>query len=180
MFDAVFHEPDSTYYIVDVLAWNGVHLCASDVDCRMPWAQGHFQATPACGEPFPGHRFRMRMCDLHLCNEAGTYSIISLLTLAIGEELHQAFVQAWRQYTMVRLHMQRMGCSFCIAGRHTQWEKLQVVPWRCGGRIHPAVVGLSTPRRTAWSNQNSMWWGLDRNIAWGNDAHMCMQSHGAN
>lgn len=71
IFDAVFHEPDSTYYIVDVLAWNGVHLCTSDVDCRMPWARSQFEAMPAAGEPFPGHRFRIRMCDIHVCNEAG-------------------------------------------------------------------------------------------------------------
>eukprot|EP00892_Ulva_mutabilis_P003393 jgi/Ulvmu1/1425/UM011_0154.1 len=75
IFDAVFHEPDSTYYVVDVLAWNGVHLCASDVDCRMPWARSHFDSMEAASEPFPGHRFRIRMCDMHVCNESGLAAV---------------------------------------------------------------------------------------------------------
>ena len=47
MFDAVFHEPDSTYYLVDVLAWNGVHLCSTSLDCRSNWASTQFQHSAA-------------------------------------------------------------------------------------------------------------------------------------
>jgi snurportin-1 len=47
MFDTVFHEADETYYIVDVLAWNGVHLCDSSLDCRSAWARCQFSHSDA-------------------------------------------------------------------------------------------------------------------------------------
>lgn len=39
--DAVFHAPDNTYYVMDVLAWNGVQLCGVGTDCRINWMRSH-------------------------------------------------------------------------------------------------------------------------------------------
>ena len=47
MFDTVFHEADQTYYILDFLAWNGVHLCSSSLDCRQKWASCQFMHSVA-------------------------------------------------------------------------------------------------------------------------------------
>lgn len=47
MFDAIFHEPDQTYYLVDYMAWNGVHLCSSSLDCRAHWARCQFEHSSA-------------------------------------------------------------------------------------------------------------------------------------
>jgi hypothetical protein len=45
--DTVYHEPDDTYYITDVLAWNGVHLCNSSLECRHAWTRCQFLHSPA-------------------------------------------------------------------------------------------------------------------------------------
>lgn len=39
--DAVFHAPDATYYVLDVLAWNGIHLTGASTDCRINWMRSH-------------------------------------------------------------------------------------------------------------------------------------------
>jgi hypothetical protein len=47
IFDTVFHEADETFYILDFLTWNGVHLCKSSLDCRSRWAQSQFTYSDA-------------------------------------------------------------------------------------------------------------------------------------
>lgn len=72
IFDAVFSAAQDAYYIMDVLAWNGVHLCGADIDFRMKWTKSHFQRSPASGPPAPAHRYQLHMCDLHVCDGPGT------------------------------------------------------------------------------------------------------------
>ena len=71
MFDTVFNEAEEAYYIVDVLAWNGVHLCGADIDFRMKWTRNNFQGCPAAAPPSPTHRYQLHMCDLHVCDAQG-------------------------------------------------------------------------------------------------------------
>jgi hypothetical protein len=59
MFDTVFHEADETFYIMDCLAWNGVHLCSSSVGCRSAWARVQFAHSAAAAVRVPA-------ADVHL------------------------------------------------------------------------------------------------------------------
>jgi hypothetical protein len=74
LFDAVFSEAEEAYYITDVLAWNGVHLCGADIDSRMTWTRSHFQRCPAAAPPSPAHKYQLHMCDLHVCDAQGSSS----------------------------------------------------------------------------------------------------------
>lgn len=146
IFDSVFHEADHTYYIVDVLAWNGVHLCASDVDFRMPWARGHFEASPAAREPFPGHRFRMRMCEMHLCNEAGMCDNAGTCSMAANA---------------MRFHV-------CCAGMASAYSG--VTPYAKDGLLFlhgrsPYTVGeaTSSPLALRWKDASCSRWPIDTN-----------------
>jgi snurportin-1 len=77
MFDAVFHEAEQAYYILDVLAWNGIHLCGSDLDARMNWTRSHFQRSPASAPPFAGHKYQLHMCCVHVCTQAGVLRLMA-------------------------------------------------------------------------------------------------------
>lgn len=71
MLDAVYHEPDATFYVIDALAWNGVHLAGTSMDCRTMWVQANLEHSPAAGQPGPGHTHRIRPCPVHVCTEEG-------------------------------------------------------------------------------------------------------------
>ncbi len=49
--DCIFHEPDSTYYIVDMMCWKGYNLYDCSAEFRLFWVQSKLaECTPGQGQ----------------------------------------------------------------------------------------------------------------------------------
>lgn len=74
--DAVFHAADNTYYVLDVLAWAGVHVCNSGFDSRAAWAMCQLRHCepdedgPVAATARPP-KYRLVACAVHCCDAAG-------------------------------------------------------------------------------------------------------------
>eukprot|EP00850_Spirogloea_muscicola_P012292 SM000079S22410 [mRNA] locus=s79:78003:79786:- [translate_table: standard] len=56
--DAVFHEADQTYYVLDMMSWRGYSLYDCAAEFRFFWVQSKLAEAGACGPPSHFHRYR--------------------------------------------------------------------------------------------------------------------------
>ncbi|PNT69962.1 hypothetical protein BRADI_2g03710v3 [Brachypodium distachyon] len=56
--DCIFHEPDETYYIVDMICWRGYSLYDCTAEFRFFWINSKLTETSAGDPPSTYHRYR--------------------------------------------------------------------------------------------------------------------------
>ncbi|GJP34811.1 hypothetical protein CLOM_g19230 [Closterium sp. NIES-68] len=69
--DCIFHEPNGTYYVLDVMAWRGYSLYDCTTEFRFFWLQTHLPQSGACDPPSHFHRFRFAPVPFFECNAKG-------------------------------------------------------------------------------------------------------------
>eukprot|EP00242_Pyramimonas_sp_CCMP2087_P014178 CAMPEP_0198218704 /NCGR_PEP_ID=MMETSP1445-20131203/70703_1 /TAXON_ID=36898 /ORGANISM="Pyramimonas sp., Strain CCMP2087" /LENGTH=394 /DNA_ID=CAMNT_0043895857 /DNA_START=64 /DNA_END=1244 /DNA_ORIENTATION=+ len=69
--DAVFHEPDQTYYVIDLMCWKGQAVYDCAYEFRMFWVQSKLSETRVLEEPGPLHRYRFAILPACECSPAG-------------------------------------------------------------------------------------------------------------
>lgn len=69
--DCIFHEPDQTYYVVDMVGWAGMSLYECTAEFRFFWINSKLVETGACNDPTQYHRYRFRMVSIYNCDHEG-------------------------------------------------------------------------------------------------------------
>ncbi|CAI5483887.1 unnamed protein product [Closterium sp. Yama58-4] len=69
--DCIFHEPNSTYYVLDVMAWRGYSLYDCTAEFRLFWLHTHLPQCGACDPPSHFHRFRFAPTPFFECHRQG-------------------------------------------------------------------------------------------------------------
>ncbi|CAI5497731.1 unnamed protein product [Closterium sp. Naga37s-1] len=69
--DCIFHEPNNTYYVLDVMAWRGYSLYDCTAEFRLFWLQTHLPQCGACDPPSHFHRFRFAPVPFFECHGQG-------------------------------------------------------------------------------------------------------------
>ncbi|CAI5492829.1 unnamed protein product [Closterium sp. Naga37s-1] len=69
--DCIFHEPNNTYYVLDVMAWRGYSLYDCTAEFRLFWLQTHLPQCGACDPPSHFHRFRFAPVPFFECHCQG-------------------------------------------------------------------------------------------------------------
>ncbi|KAJ7530257.1 hypothetical protein O6H91_15G086700 [Diphasiastrum complanatum] len=69
--DCIFHEPDSTYYILDVMCWRGYSLYDCSTEFRFFWRDSKLSEEKVFVPPSTYHRYRFCLVSVNECNEAG-------------------------------------------------------------------------------------------------------------
>ncbi|KAM3346922.1 hypothetical protein ACQJBY_021108 [Aegilops geniculata] len=63
--DCIFHEPDETYYIVDMICWRGYSLYDCTAEFRFFWVNSKLTETSAGDPPSTYHRYRFSVVPIY-------------------------------------------------------------------------------------------------------------------
>ncbi|EMS59538.1 hypothetical protein TRIUR3_16757 [Triticum urartu] len=63
--DCIFHEPDETYYIVDMICWRGYSLYDCTAEFRFFWVNSKLTETSAGDPPSAYHRYRFSVVPMY-------------------------------------------------------------------------------------------------------------------
>ena len=55
--DCIFHEPDATYYVMDLLCWKGYSLYSCTAEFRLYWVSTKLSEADVGARPGDQHRF---------------------------------------------------------------------------------------------------------------------------
>lgn len=69
--DCIFHEPDQTYYVIDMICWRGYPLYDCSAEFRFFWLNSKLLETGACDPPSVYHRYRFSVVPVYECNQVG-------------------------------------------------------------------------------------------------------------
>ncbi|KAL8053297.1 hypothetical protein ABFX02_05G061400 [Erythranthe guttata] len=69
--DCIFHEPDQTYYVIDMVCWAGMSLYECTAEFRFFWLNSKLAETGACNDPSPYHRYSFKTVVVYNCDQAG-------------------------------------------------------------------------------------------------------------
>ncbi|XP_043726349.1 snurportin-1 [Telopea speciosissima] len=69
--DCIFHEPDQTYYVIDMLCWRGYSLYDCSAEFRFFWLKSKLAETGACDPPSQYHRYRFSSVPIYDCDHIG-------------------------------------------------------------------------------------------------------------
>ncbi|KAK8959974.1 hypothetical protein KSP40_PGU011098 [Platanthera guangdongensis] len=69
--DCIFHEPDQTYYVIDLICWRGYSLYDCSAEFRFFWLNSKLLETGACDLPSVYHRYRFSVVPVYECNQIG-------------------------------------------------------------------------------------------------------------
>ncbi|KAJ4798299.1 Snurportin-1 [Rhynchospora pubera] len=69
--DCIFHEPDETYYVIDMVCWRGYSLYDCTAEFRFFWLNSKLSETGASDPPSQYHRYRFNVVQIYECNLAG-------------------------------------------------------------------------------------------------------------
>ncbi|KAK4776830.1 hypothetical protein SAY86_005518 [Trapa natans] len=69
--DCIFHEPDQTYYVIDILCWRGYSLYDCSAEFRFFWLNSKLAESGACGPPSQYHRYRFSLIPVYNCDHNG-------------------------------------------------------------------------------------------------------------
>lgn len=69
--DCIFHEPDSTYYIIDMMCWRGYSLYDCNYEFRNFWIKSKLEETGVFDPPSMYHRYRFSIVPALECDKAG-------------------------------------------------------------------------------------------------------------
>ncbi|XVF08705.1 hypothetical protein REPUB_Repub07fG0026500 [Reevesia pubescens] len=72
--DCIFHELDQTYYVIDMVCWNGYSLYDCTAEFRFFWLNSKLEESGACNPPSYYHKFRFSAVPVYTCDQSGLYS----------------------------------------------------------------------------------------------------------
>ncbi|PKA61271.1 hypothetical protein AXF42_Ash006168 [Apostasia shenzhenica] len=72
--DCIFHEPDQTYYVIDMVCWRGYSLYDCTAEFRFFWLNSKLLESGACNSPSAYHRYRFSVVPIYDCNQIGLRS----------------------------------------------------------------------------------------------------------
>ncbi|XXG78504.1 hypothetical protein AAC387_Pa08g2439 [Persea americana] len=72
--DCIFHEPDQTYYVIDMVCWRGYSLYDCTAEFRFFWLNSKLTETGACNPPSVYHRYRFSIVPIYDCDQNGLHA----------------------------------------------------------------------------------------------------------
>ncbi|CAN6464783.1 unnamed protein product [Victoria cruziana] len=69
--DCVFHEPDQTYYVIDMICWRGYSLYDCTAEFRFFWLNSKLAETGACHPPSFYHKYRFSAIPVYDSDQSG-------------------------------------------------------------------------------------------------------------
>ncbi|XP_010250733.1 PREDICTED: snurportin-1 [Nelumbo nucifera] len=72
--DCIFHEPDQTYYVIDMVCWRGYSLYDCSAEFRFFWLNSKLAETGACDPPSLYHKYRFSLVPIYECNQIGLHT----------------------------------------------------------------------------------------------------------
>ncbi|KAJ3683284.1 hypothetical protein LUZ60_013511 [Juncus effusus] len=75
--DCIFHEPDETYYVIDMVCWRGYSLYECTSEFRFFWLNSKLSETGANDPPAQHHRYRFSVVPIYECNLTGLQTAYS-------------------------------------------------------------------------------------------------------
>ncbi|KAL2634022.1 hypothetical protein R1flu_005501 [Riccia fluitans] len=75
--DCIFHEPDKTYYVLDVMCWRGYSLYDCTTEFRLFWMNSKLAETEACQPPSQYNRYRFSVLPVYECDLGGLQAAYS-------------------------------------------------------------------------------------------------------
>lgn len=75
--DCIFHEPDQTYYVIDMVCWRGYSLYDCTAEFRFFWLNSKLAETGACNPPSTYHKYRFSVVPIYDCDEIGLQAAYS-------------------------------------------------------------------------------------------------------
>nr|TKW12884.1 hypothetical protein SEVIR_5G064700v2 [Setaria viridis]TKW12887.1 hypothetical protein SEVIR_5G064700v2 [Setaria viridis] len=75
--DCIFHEPDQTYYIIDMICWRGYSLYDCTAEFRFFWVNSKLTETSAGDPPSTYHRYRFSAVPIYECTLEGLQAAYS-------------------------------------------------------------------------------------------------------
>ncbi|XP_077212222.1 snurportin-1 protein [Tasmannia lanceolata] len=69
--DCIFHDPDQTYYVIDMVCWRGYSLYDCSAEFRFFWLNSKLDETGACKPPSSYHKYRFTAVPIYDCNQMG-------------------------------------------------------------------------------------------------------------
>ncbi|KAL6011047.1 hypothetical protein ACLOJK_001491 [Asimina triloba] len=69
--DCIFHEPDQTYYVIDMVCWRGYSLYDCSAEFRFFWLNSKLAETGACNPPSLYHKYRFSVVPIYNCDQTG-------------------------------------------------------------------------------------------------------------
>ncbi|GMJ00104.1 hypothetical protein like AT4G24880 [Hibiscus trionum] len=72
--DCIFHESDQTYYVIDMVCWNGYSLYDCTAEFRFYWLNSKLEESGACNAPSHYHKFRFSAVPVYNCDQSGLYA----------------------------------------------------------------------------------------------------------
>lgn len=75
--DCIFHEPDKTYYVIDMMCWRGYSLFDCTAEFRFFWMTTKLAETGALGAPSAHHHYQFSVVPVYECNVAALQAVYS-------------------------------------------------------------------------------------------------------
>ncbi|XP_073029696.1 uncharacterized protein [Primulina eburnea] len=69
--DCIYHEPDQTYYVIDLVCWGGMSMYECTAEFRFFWLNSKLVETEACNGPSAYHKYRFSTVPVFSCDEDG-------------------------------------------------------------------------------------------------------------
>ncbi|KAK6920534.1 hypothetical protein RJ641_014212 [Dillenia turbinata] len=73
--DCIFHESDQTYYVIDMVCWQGYSLYDCTAEFRFFWLNSKLAETRACDPPSHYHKYKFSSVPVYNCDETGLLSV---------------------------------------------------------------------------------------------------------
>ncbi|XP_068666128.1 uncharacterized protein [Aristolochia californica] len=75
--DCIFHEPDQTYYVIDMVCWRSYSLYDCSAEFRFFWLNSKLAETGACNPPSLYHKYRFSVVPIYECDQMGLQAAYS-------------------------------------------------------------------------------------------------------
>ncbi|CAL9764468.1 unnamed protein product [Musa acuminata subsp. burmannicoides] len=75
--DCIFHEPNQTYYVIDMVCWRGYSLYDCTAEFRFFWLNSKLAESGACNPPSTYHRYTFSVVPIYDCDQAGLHAAYS-------------------------------------------------------------------------------------------------------
>ncbi|KAG0584032.1 hypothetical protein M758_3G180800 [Ceratodon purpureus] len=75
--DCIFHAPDKTYYVIDMMCWRGYSLFDCTAEFRFFWMTTKLAETGALCDPSAHHHYRFSVVPVYECNVSGLQAVYS-------------------------------------------------------------------------------------------------------
>ncbi|PWA81841.1 hypothetical protein CTI12_AA184870 [Artemisia annua] len=69
--DCIFHEPDQTYYVIDMVCWAGISFYECTAEFRFFWMNSKLVESGACEAPSAYHKYRFSLVPVYNCDHEG-------------------------------------------------------------------------------------------------------------